>query len=31
MNTLLNEWAGREHILTNAQFGVRKDRGTTDC
>ena len=31
MNTRLNEWAERERILTEAQFGFRKERGTTDC
>ena len=31
MNTHLNEWAEREHILTDAQFGFRKDIGATDC
>ena len=31
MNTRLNNWAEKEHILTESQFGFRKGRGTTDC
>lgn len=31
MNTRLNSWAEREQHLTEAQFGFRQGRGTTDC
>ena len=31
MNTRLNSWAEREKHLTEAQFGFRQGRGTTDC
>ena len=31
MNTSLNKWAEKEHVLTEATFGFRKSKGTTDC
>ena len=31
MNTRLNKWAEKEHVLTESQFGFRKSKGTTDC
>ena len=31
MNERLNRWAEEEKILTDTQYGFRKNRGTTDC
>ena len=31
MNSSLNKWAEKNYVLTEAQFGFRSGRGTTDC
>ena len=31
MNSRLNRWAENNNVLTEAQFGFRSGRGTTDC
>ena len=31
MNNRLNKWADKGNVLSEAQFGFRKDRGTVDC
>ena len=31
MNSRLNKWAEKNNVLTEAQFGFRQGRGTTDC
>ncbi len=31
MNNRLKKWAEREEIISEAQFGFRKNRGTVDC
>ena len=31
MNSRLNRWAEKNYVLTEAQFGFRSGRGTTDC
>ena len=31
INNRLNEWAESEEVLTEAQFGFRKERSTSDC
>ena len=31
MNERLNRWAEEENVLTDTQYGFRKNRGTTDC